>query len=81
MVKLIGEPVKISRKEYSIGSFVWRGRLYRVDKVIGWWREPSEWWNGEEIRQYLRVIATNSSTGIYELCKLDGQWLLDRVLD
>ena len=44
MSKLIGEPVKVHMKEdSSISAFIWRKRLYRVNEVIGWWREPSEW--------------------------------------
>ncbi|GAI61456.1 unnamed protein product, partial [marine sediment metagenome] len=30
-----------------ITAFIWRKRLYRVFEVIGWWREPSEWWNAK----------------------------------
>ncbi len=82
MSKLIGESVKVCRKGgSSITAFIWRKRLYRVDGVIGWWREPSEWWNGEAIRLFVRVSATNSSTGIYELYKLGEEWFLHRVLD
>jgi len=61
MSKLIGESVKVCRKDgSSIAAFIWRKRLYRVDGVIGWWREPSEWWNGEAIRLFVRVGAFDS---------------------
>ena len=82
MSKLIGEKVKVHRKEdSSITAFIWRKRLYRVNEVIGWWREPSEWWHGKAIRLFVRVNATNSSTGTYELCQLGESWFLSRVLD
>ena len=81
MAKLIGEPVKINRKNYSVASFVWRKRLYKVEEVISWWREPTAWWRGEKIRLFVRVIAKNSSVGVYELFKLDEEWVLHRVLD
>jgi hypothetical protein len=82
MSRLIDEPVKAYQSNDSIiAAFIWRKRLYRVLDVIGWWREPSEWWNGKSIRLFIRVNAQNSSTGTYELYKLGGQWFLSRVLD
>ena len=82
MSKLIGEPVKVNINEDSqITAFIWRRRLYRVDEVISWWREPSDWWNGKAIRLFVRINATNSSTGTYELYKLGEEWFLHRVLD
>ena len=82
MSKLIGEPVKVHRQNDStISAFIWRRRLYRVDEITSWWREPSEWWNGKAIRLFVRVIARNSSIGTYELYKLGTEWFLHRVLD
>jgi hypothetical protein len=82
MSKLIDEPVKVQQNNGSIiTAFTWRKRLYRVLDVVGWWREPSEWWNGKTMRLFIRVNAQNSITGTYELYKLEGQWFLSRVLD
>ena len=82
MSKLVGEPVKVYREKGStLTAFIWRKRLYRVDEVICWWREPAEWWNGKAMRLFIRVNATNSSTGTYELYKLGEEWFLRRVLD
>ena len=82
MSKLVGEPVKVHQnKESMITAFIWRKRLYRVLEVIGWWREPSEWWNAKTMRLFIRVNAKNSSTGTYELYRLGEQWFLSRVLD
>jgi hypothetical protein len=82
MSKLIGEPVKVHRdKDSVITAFIWRKRFYRVLKVLDWWREPSAWWDGREMRLFVRVDARNSSTGTYELCKLGERWFLSRVLD
>jgi len=82
MSKLIGEPVRVHQnKDSMVTAFIWRRRLYRVIDVIGWWREPCEWWSGKEMRLFFRVNARNSSTGTYELYKLDEQWFLSRVLD
>jgi len=82
MSRLIGEPVKVYKNNNSIiTAFIWRKRLYRVLNVVGWWREPSQWWDGKMMRLFIRVNAQNSSTGTYELYRLDGQWFLSRVLD
>jgi hypothetical protein len=80
--KLIGEPIKAHQnKDSIISAFIWRKRLYRVEEVIGWWREPSEWWDGKSVRLFFRVNARNSSTGTYELYKLGKKWFISRVLD
>ena len=82
MSKLIGEPVKVHQnKDAMITAFIWRKRLYRVLEVVGWWREPSKWWDGKAMRLFIRVNARNSSTGTYELYRLGEQWFLSRVLD
>ena len=82
MSRLIGEPVKVHIEEGStVSAFIWRKRLYRVNEVVGWWREPDEWWNGKAMRLFVRLNATNSSTGTYELYRLGEEWFLHRVLD
>ena len=82
MSKLIGEPVKVhENKDCIVTAFIWRKRLYRVLEVLGWWREPSEWWNAKEMRFFIRVNAENSSVGTYELCRLGESWFLSRVFD
>ena len=82
MSKLIGEPVRVHLDKESLPeAFIWRKRLYRVEEIIGWWREPAEWWNDKAIRFFIRVLARNSSTGSYELYRLGEQWFLQRVLD
>ena len=82
MSKLIGESITVHRnKDSKLIAFIWRRRLYRVLEVIGWWREPSRWWDGEAVPIFVRVNARNSSTGSYELCRLRDRWYLIRVLD
>ena len=82
MSKLIGEPIKVHEdKDSMVASFIWRKRLYHVFEVIGWWREPPEWWNGKAIRLFVRVNAKSSSVGTYELYKLGKAWFLSKVLD
>ena len=82
MSKLIDEPIKVNRnKDSTLAAFIWRKRLYRVLEVINWWREPPDWWNGKEMRIFVRVNARYSSTGSYELYRLGDEWFLSRILD
>ena len=82
MSKLIVEPIRfhINSGQTKI-SFIWRKKLYKVEDILSWWREPAEWWNGELVRCFLRVNARNSSVGTYELFKDNNNWFLYRVLD
>ncbi len=82
MSKLIGEPVRThENKDTMPDAFIWRKRLYRVEEVVKWWREPAEWWHDRAMRFFVRVVARNSSAGTYELYRLGNQWFLYRVLD
>lgn len=71
-------------------SFRWRGRTYRVTRVLGHWREDPGWWqrtDGRTIRieqsDLWRVEAGNGrpASGVYELVRRGGEWHLDRVWD
>ncbi len=72
-------------------SFRWRGRSYRVVRVIGHWREDPGWWRrgaGEPIRieqaDLWRVEARNGAPerhGVYELVRRAMEWHLDRIWD
>jgi hypothetical protein len=82
MSKLIGETIKVNLSKNSVlTAFIWKKRLYRVNEIINWWREPSDWWNGKAMRFFVRLNATNSSTGTYELYKMGDEWFLSRILD
>ena len=82
MSKLIGEPVKVHENKGTLpDAFIWRKRLYRVEEVASWWREPAEWWHERSMRFFVRVVARNSSIGFYELYRLGEQWFLNKVLD
>ena len=82
MSKLIGEPVRARcRVGSTITGFIWRKRLYKVREILAWLREPSEWWNGETMRLFVRVEAKHISVGTHELYKLGDSWFLHRVID
>jgi len=82
MSKLIIEPILIHLDDNKTKmSFIWRKKLYQVEDILSWWREPAEWWDGESVKYFLRVNARNSSVGTYELSKDDKNWFLYRVLD
>ncbi len=78
----IDEPITVHISRESVPTaFIWRRRLYRVVEILSWWREASEWWNGEQVRVLIRVTAERRGAGIYELCRIGSTWLLHRVLD
>jgi hypothetical protein len=82
MSKLIGEPVRIhENKDKLPDAFIWRKRLYRVEEIVGWWREPAQWWQDSSTRFFVRVTARNVTAGAYELYRLGGQWFLHKVFD
>ena len=83
MSRLINETIIVhSVDTYIVKAFIWRRRVYRVSEIISWWREPGRWWEGEPlIRLFLRVTATHTVEGVYELCKNGKAWSLSRVLD
>ena len=82
MSKYIDEPITVHvSKEFKPTAFIWRKRLYRVGEILSWWREPSDWWNGEPVRILIRVSAEHKSSGIYELCKSNSGWSLHHILD
>ncbi len=82
MSKLIGEPIKVHQgRDAMVTAFIWRKRLYRVQEIIDWWREPPDWWSGKAMRLFFRVNAQNASIGTYELYSLGESWFLSKVLD
>ncbi len=82
MAKLIGEPVRTHTGRDALPTaFIWRKRLYRVVEILGWWREPGNWWDDSSMRFFVRVTARGSSEGTFELCQLGDSWFLERVLD
>lgn len=74
-------------------AFRWRGRDYRVVRVLGHWREDEGWWrraDGAPVRieqaDLWRVEAVNGAVGggrggVYEVARRAGTWRLDRVWD
>jgi hypothetical protein len=82
MSKLINDQIEVHQgRDSRLRAFIWRKRLYKILAIIGWWREPSSWWDGEQVRLFIRLTAQNYSSGNYELYKDNESWFLSRVLD
>ena len=81
MGRLIAEPIEVFARGGWPQRFIWRRRVYTVTELVGRWREPGAWWDGEPVREFFRVTAGRGSLGVYELCREDGRWFLHRVLD
>jgi len=80
--RYIEEPITVHvSRELRPTAFIWRKRLYHISEILSWWREPSEWWNGEPVRLLIRITAECTRPGTYEICKRDSDWFLHRLLD
>ena len=83
MSRYIGETVTTNESGGLPRGFTWRRRFYRVNELLDQWREAGGWWSQQPERRHFRVIAASATTGsgIYELCRVSNNWLLNRVLD
>ena len=79
----VPEPITVvwPAAEHAPRAFVWRGRRWRVDRVVQRWSVDTGWWN-ERLRvdrRYLRVMAGDR---VFDLCydRRERRWQLDRVL-
>ncbi|QBI18156.1 nucleotidyltransferase [Egibacter rhizosphaerae] len=62
--------------------FRWKGRIYRVRSILGFWREDTgPWWrHGLEVPQR-DLWRVDTSLGIIELVHERGEWRVTRVWD
>ena len=82
MCKLINESIIVYEPAGSLPkAFIWRKRLYRISEIIGNYREPSRWWNGEPLTNLIRVTASNRSESTFELTRAGNGWQLTRTFD
>lgn len=96
MSKRICEPITVSTctpepgghpDEVAPTAFAWRREHYRVQHVLGHWREDAGWWVGGGVavpqRDLWRVEARGGppARGVYDLVAEAGGWRLERVWD
>lgn len=62
-------------------AFQWRGRTYRVARVIDQWRYVGRWWVGEGEWFFVKVETTDG--GLFELYfdTAADEWRLYRIYD
>jgi len=80
-MKIIDKPVKVVTRRLKIPhSFDYRGKQ-QVKKVIDFWVEAGEWWEGNLERVVYRVRTTGG--GMFELYrnKDEEYWFLYKVYD
>jgi hypothetical protein len=81
MAGLVNEPVEVELRDGHVPTaFTWRGKRHRILEVVGWWRQPSAWWEGKKVRLFVRVRAFHRRERIVELCKAGDRWVLRTVL-
>ena len=82
MAKLFNERITVHFNEHKkLDAFIWRKRLYRISEIIGNYREPARWWQGEPLTQHIRVVASSQSESIFELMRMSGGWQITHVFD
>ncbi|MDI6710105.1 MAG: DUF6504 family protein [Thermoanaerobacterales bacterium] len=82
MPRLIDRPVTVSVSACGLPEcFSWRGRTYRVTRLLDLWRETGRWWAGERPRFFYRVAA--GEKGVFELYREEGApaWYLYKAYD
>jgi hypothetical protein len=78
------EPVTVTwdERQRRPSAFVWRGRRYRIARVVELWIVETGWWNDEThvSRSYSRVEAEGR---LFDLCydRLTKAWSLERRLN
>jgi len=78
------EPVTVTwdERQRRPSAFAWRGRRYRIARVVEYWIVETGWWNDETHvnRSYCRVEAEGR---LFDLCydRLAKAWALERALN
>jgi hypothetical protein len=65
---------------HSPRAFVWRGRRWRVERVLQRWAIDTGWWNDDVRidRRYFRLMADGRLFDIY-LDRVRRRWFLERL--
>ncbi len=67
--------------EHAPRAFVWRGRRWRVDRVLQRWSVDTGWWN-ERLRVDRRFVRVMAGGRLFDLCfdRQRQRWYLARAL-
>jgi hypothetical protein len=86
MTKRYDEPIEVATADRTPVSFSWRGRHYRVERLIRHWREATCTWDPARAADH-DCFRVEAGGGTYEL-RLDRRvqpeqqgWRLARVWD
>lgn len=84
MSKRYNEPITVLGGDEDPRSFIWRGRSYRVCRILQMWREKRVLRQATEDKTHIMVEAVcKEQAGIYELCfeRAGGNWFMTKVVD
>lgn len=85
MARVLNVPIEVDGSELRPGAapraFTFRGRRYRVIRILECWRQTGRWWVGEGERIVQRVEVVGG--GVFELAYEETlqQWVLYRIYD
>lgn len=80
-MKIIDKPITVVTRKLKIPqSFTYRG-TQQVEKILDFWLEAGEWWEGQPERAVYRVRTKGG--GMFELYRNKGEqaWFLYKVYD
>lgn len=82
-MRLVDVPVRVSMSAETrrFVSFHWRGRTYKVARIVDRWRYVGRWWIGEGEWRFIKVETIDG--GLFELYfdTAADEWRLYRVYD
>jgi len=85
MSKRYNHPIRVFGKEGHLEAFIWRQRLYRIEKTLESWTANHGWWQKHPKKRHFSVVSatTHGGIGVFELYyeHLKKQWFLLKVLD
>ncbi len=84
MSKRYNTPIAVWGNDEDPRSFIWRGKFYRVCRVLQMWRAQQSFRQYTEDKTHIMVEAVcQEEAGIYELCfeRTEGNWFMAKVVD
>jgi hypothetical protein len=80
-MKIVDKPVNVITRQLKIPqAFEYRGKQ-QVEKIVDFWVETGEWWEGDPERAVYRVSTKGG--GMFELYRNKGanHWFLYKIYD
>lgn len=79
-MRRVDQPVSVQVQNSRPVQISWGGEVLTVENLIKCWVHQTGWWNpgGGERRVYYRLEVGHGTVDVY---RLDGEWILARIVD